>query len=182
MSASIVEQQPGVRFPGESDEYRRARNDLLEAEIALRRQSEAVAAQRRRLPVGDLVPADYAFEEWDAGECAARTVRLSELFEAGRDTLFVYSFMFNPGPTGRPLEVACPMCTSMLDAVDGQLPHIAQHISFAVAAKAPIERSARTRGRVAGATYGCSVAVVGDPGPHPARPGSATRIPVVDSR
>ena len=32
------------RFPNESDEYRRARDGLLEAEIALRRQIEAVAA------------------------------------------------------------------------------------------------------------------------------------------
>ena len=30
-----------VRFPGESDEYRRARDELLGAEIELRRQIEA---------------------------------------------------------------------------------------------------------------------------------------------
>ncbi len=33
-----------VRFPGETDEYRRARDELLEAEIDLRRRTEAVAA------------------------------------------------------------------------------------------------------------------------------------------
>jgi predicted dithiol-disulfide oxidoreductase (DUF899 family) len=38
------------RFPNESD--RRARDRLLEAETALRRQIEAVAAQRRALPPG----------------------------------------------------------------------------------------------------------------------------------
>lgn len=90
------------------------RDELLEAEIALRLQIEAVAAERRRLPLGGALPTDYAFEEWDAGACAARTVRLSELFENGEDTLYIYSFMFNPGVTERPLEVACPMCTSML--------------------------------------------------------------------
>lgn len=41
-----------MRFPGESAEYRRARNSLLGAEIELRRSIEAVAAQRRRLPRG----------------------------------------------------------------------------------------------------------------------------------
>ena len=85
------------RFPGESDEYRRARDELLQAEVDLRRQIEAVAAQRRELPLGGEVPVDYTFEEWDADTDAARPVRLSELFEDGKDTLFLYSFMFIPG-------------------------------------------------------------------------------------
>ena len=38
-----------VRFPGESDEYRRARDALLVEEIELRRHIERVAEQRRRL-------------------------------------------------------------------------------------------------------------------------------------
>ncbi len=41
-----------VRFPGESAAYRAARDELLRAEVALRRQTEAVAAQRRALPAG----------------------------------------------------------------------------------------------------------------------------------
>jgi predicted dithiol-disulfide oxidoreductase (DUF899 family) len=138
-----------VRFPGESDEYRRARDDVLKAEVDLRRQSEAVAAQRRALPLGGEVPIDYEFEEWDAAANTSRAVRLSELFEKGKDTLFLYSFMFNPDESGRPLAVACPSCTSILDAVDGAAPHLKQQINFAVAAKAPIERfraHAQTRG------------------------------------
>ena len=39
-----------IAFPGESAEYRAARNRLLEREIELRRAMEAVAAARRRLP------------------------------------------------------------------------------------------------------------------------------------
>jgi hypothetical protein len=39
-----------VRFPGESDSYRAARNDLLHQEVALRRSIEDVAALRRKLP------------------------------------------------------------------------------------------------------------------------------------
>ena len=129
-----------VRFPGESNEYRHARNELLGAEVALRRQTEAVSAQRRTLPLGGDVPTDYAFDEWDAGADAARTVHLSELFGDGRDTLFLYSHMFIPGKAGLPLEEACPACTSIIDAVDGEVPHITQRLNFAVVAKAPIER------------------------------------------
>ena len=41
-----------IRFPGESEEYRAAREELLRAEIELRRHTERVAAQRRALPPG----------------------------------------------------------------------------------------------------------------------------------
>jgi len=41
-----------TRFPGETIEYREARDRLLEAEVALRKQTEAVAAMRRTLPLG----------------------------------------------------------------------------------------------------------------------------------
>jgi predicted dithiol-disulfide oxidoreductase (DUF899 family) len=121
-----------LRMPGESDEYRQSRDDLLRAERDLRRQIEGVAAQRRALPPGGEVPADYVFDEWDAAANAPRQVRLSELFEDGKDTLFLYSFMMAPGAR------ACPSCTSIVDGIDGAQRHIAQRINFAVCAKAPI--------------------------------------------
>ena len=40
------------RFPNESDDYRKARDALLDAEVELRAQAEAVAEQRRQLPMG----------------------------------------------------------------------------------------------------------------------------------
>src|SRR5919109_3897540 len=86
-----------VTFPGESAEYRAARDRLLEREIELRRAMEAVAAERRELPPGGPVPADYIFQ----GERAAGgqgEVRLSELFAPGRDSLAIYSFMFPRDP------------------------------------------------------------------------------------
>ncbi len=43
------------RFPNESVSYRSARNRLLRAELALRRQIEKVAAMRRELPAGGAV-------------------------------------------------------------------------------------------------------------------------------
>jgi predicted dithiol-disulfide oxidoreductase (DUF899 family) len=48
-----------VRYPGESAEYREARDRLLTAEVELRRQIEAVAAARRDLPPSGEVPEDY---------------------------------------------------------------------------------------------------------------------------
>jgi predicted dithiol-disulfide oxidoreductase (DUF899 family) len=128
------------RFPGESGEYRRARDELLQAEIDLRRQTEAVAAQRRRLPFGGTVQSDYVFREWDATADAPRDVRLSELFDDGKDTLFLYSFMVVPAEQELGFVGPCPSCTSIIDAVDGELPHITERMSFAVAAGVPIER------------------------------------------
>ena len=81
----LSERVHDVRFPGETDHYREARDELLRAEIDLRRQIEAVAAQRRELPFGDEPPEDYVFEEWDDGAGAPGTVRLSELFDRTPD-------------------------------------------------------------------------------------------------
>ncbi len=39
-------------FPNETPEYRAAREELLAAEVELRRQTERVAAQSRELPLG----------------------------------------------------------------------------------------------------------------------------------
>ncbi|MBV9997392.1 MAG: DUF899 family protein [Caulobacteraceae bacterium] len=130
MSVSDASPIHGVRFPGESDDYRQARDRLLESEIALRRQIEAVAAQRRALPPGGPTPEDYVFEEGDE----ARSVRLSELF-GGKQTLILYSYMFGPR-----MERPCPSCTSILDALDGEAAHITQRVALAVAARSPIAR------------------------------------------
>jgi predicted dithiol-disulfide oxidoreductase (DUF899 family) len=156
----VVSADPDIRFPGESGEYRRERNRLLDAEIELRRATERVAAQRRALPPGGAVPDDYRFE--DAAGGGGGEVRLSELFAPGKDTLVVYSFMFprwsgdtRPGPahgeTARlPLaETPCPSCTSILDSLDGAAPHLAQQVNLAVVAKSEPERIrafARERG------------------------------------
>ncbi|HWX74401.1 MAG TPA: DUF899 family protein [Solirubrobacteraceae bacterium] len=126
------------RFPNESEAYRSARDELLAAEIELRRETERVAAQRRALPLGGAVSSDYAFQEWDRDADAPHEVRLSELF-GEKDTLFLYSFMVVPGEQGLPFVGPCPSCTSIIDSVDGALPHITRRIAFAVAAGAPIE-------------------------------------------
>jgi predicted dithiol-disulfide oxidoreductase (DUF899 family) len=141
-----------VRFPNESAEYRAARERLLEREIELRRAMEAVAAERRALPAGGPIPKDYVFQGPGA-DGAPKDVRLSELFAPDKDSLIIYSFMFprdpgddRPGPeTGStaklPLaEGPCPSCTALLDQLDGAVEHAAQHVNFAVVAKAPLPR------------------------------------------
>jgi predicted dithiol-disulfide oxidoreductase (DUF899 family) len=139
-------------FPGESAGYRAARNRLLEQEIELRRAMEAVAASRRRLPPGGIVPRDYIFQTLGPRGGSAE-VRLSEMFGPAKDSLVIYSMMFprasddlSPGPrSGQtallPLaEGPCPSCTAFLDQLDGAAEHASQRINLAVAVKAPIER------------------------------------------
>jgi len=135
------------RFPNESESYRKARNELLQAEIELRQRVEQVAALRRQIPVGGEIPEDYVFEEGAADLSdleTVRTVRLSQLFQPGKDTLAIYSFMFGPK-----MKTACPMCSSILDALNGTAVHATQRIGLAVVAKSPLERIrtfARERG------------------------------------
>jgi len=143
---SLVSAQT-TRFPGESAQYRAARNKLLASEIALRRQMEEVAAQRRKLPLGGVLAQDYEFDEGasdlDEGS-TVRKVKFSQLFEHPDASLVVYSFMYGPK-----MAKACPSCSSILDSLNGTAPHAAQRINLVVVAKSPIERiraHARERG------------------------------------
>jgi predicted dithiol-disulfide oxidoreductase (DUF899 family) len=135
------------RFPGESPAYREARDTLLQAEIALRRKIEEVAAMRRTLPLGGEIPEDYIFDEGAADledSATTRKTHLSELFQPGKDTLAIYSFMYGPK-----MKAACPSCTSIVDSLDGTAPHATQRINLAVVARNPLEKiraHARSRG------------------------------------
>ncbi|SRR6266508_271415 len=142
-----------LTFPGESADYRAARDRLLEQEIELRRAMEAVAVARRALPPGGVVPEDYVFRGAGADGTPA-DVRLSELFAPGKDSLLIYSMMFprfpddeRPGPaagqTARlPLaEGPCPSCTALLDQFEGAADHVSAHVNLAAIAKAPLERA-----------------------------------------
>jgi predicted dithiol-disulfide oxidoreductase (DUF899 family) len=135
------------QFPGEADSYRRARNELLQAEIDLRRRVEEVAALRRQLPLGGEVVEDYVFEEGPADLDAPSIVLgvgLSQLFQSDKDTLVIYSFMFGPK-----MKAACPMCSSIIDGLNATAIHATQRLSLAIVAKSPLERIrafARERG------------------------------------
>jgi len=146
---SEILREPNVQFPGESSEYRRARNELLAREEQLRRLTEEVAAGRRALPAGGLIKEDYVFETATDG----REVRLSELFTPGRKSLVIYNMMFprwseDPRaavPDGKtaqlPLvEQPCPSCTSVVDGLEGTAFHLAERINLVVIAKTSPDR------------------------------------------
>jgi predicted dithiol-disulfide oxidoreductase (DUF899 family) len=97
----------------------------------LREKIEAVASQRRKLPLGGKIPEDYAFEEVDVATRELSTVRLSELFTEGKNSLIVYGFMFGPD-----WNAPCPACKSFTDAVNGIAPHVRARTNFAFVAKA----------------------------------------------
>ena len=122
-----------MAFPNESRAYREARNALLDAEIALRRQTEAVAEMRRALPPGGEVPEDFVFERMGA-HFRPEKVKLSELF-GEHETLLLYSYMF-----GAERDSPCPGCTHLLDCIDGAARHVPQRAALYVAAASPIAR------------------------------------------
>ena len=129
----------GITFPGESLEYRAARDRLLEQELELRRAMGAVAAERRALPPGGPVREDYVFQS-EAGD-----VRLSGLFAPGKDSLVVYSFMFPRDPADDRAgehDGPCASCVALLDQLDGSAFHVAPLLNFVVVAKAQIDRVA----------------------------------------
>lgn len=113
-------------WPGESEEYRKMRNALLQKEKQLRALNEEIAEERRALPRGGKLLKNYEFSRANDGQ----SVKFSDLFEAGKDTLFAYSLMYKP-------EMApCPMCVSLLDGLDLSIKQICQRINVAVFARA----------------------------------------------
>ena len=127
-SANELAKKNGVRFPNESSEYRHARDALLAEEIELRRHIERVAEQRRALPLGGIVPKNYAL----IGENGP--ANFSELF-GDKQTLAVYSYMYGP-KRAQP----CPMCSSLMAAWDGEALDVEQRIALVMVARSPIER------------------------------------------
>ncbi|WP_424832104.1 DUF899 family protein [Ruegeria sp.] len=113
-----------VSLPNESAEYRAARNALLTAETELRARIEDVAALRRNLPKGGILPQDYAFQSLDG-----KPAPLSSLL-GSHDTLAIYSLMYGPEA-----KSPCPMCSAFLDGLDGQVAHICRKIALAVVAQ-----------------------------------------------
>ena len=68
-----------LRYPNESQEYRKAREALLKDEQELVAKTKAVAEKRRKLPPGGQLKEDYAFQWADGGKVGQR-VKFSELF------------------------------------------------------------------------------------------------------
>ncbi len=123
------------RMNGESEAYRQARDALLEAEIALRDQREAVAEQRRKLP-RDTAIDDYVFQEGPADldlDGPVSEIRLSDLLGESGKPLIVYQYMY-----GAAQSAPCSMCTMWVDGLNGVSQHIDQTANFVVVAGADI--------------------------------------------
>ena len=110
------------KYSGESDAYRQIREELLDAEIALKSQVGRVAELRRKLPLNP-VEREYVFREGPADleqDEPLRETRLAELFDEGRDDLIVVHFMFEQS-----WEKGCPMCTMWAHGYDAIADYIA---------------------------------------------------------
>jgi predicted dithiol-disulfide oxidoreductase (DUF899 family) len=108
-------------------EWRAARDKLLVKEKELTKAHDALAAERRRLPM-ILIDKPYSFE----GPNGRAT--LLDLFE-GRKQLLLYHFMFGPNS-----DVGCDGCSMVMD----HLPHPAhlnaRDVSLAVVSRAPLKK------------------------------------------
>jgi predicted dithiol-disulfide oxidoreductase (DUF899 family) len=112
-----------------TSEWQGARDALLVKEKEATRARDALAAERRRLPMV-LIDKDYVFDG-PYGQA-----RLPDLFEGHRQ-LILYHFMFAPDVHGWP-TAGCEGCSMFVDQV-GHLAHFhARDTSFALVSRAPL--------------------------------------------
>src|ERR671919_1502176 len=117
------------------DEWQAAREELLAKEKEATRARDALAAERRRLPMVR-IDKDYVFDGPDGN------ATLLDLFE-GRRQLLLYHFMFGPNR-----DVGCDGCSMFVDQI-GHLAHLhARDTSFALVSRAPIARIEAYRKRM----------------------------------
>jgi predicted dithiol-disulfide oxidoreductase (DUF899 family) len=110
-------------------EWQVAHQNLLDKEKEATRARDALAAERRRLPMVQ-IDKDYVFNGPDG------QTSLLDLFEERRQ-LILYHFMFAPGVGGWP-SAGCPGCSMFVDQI-GHLAHLhARDTSFALVSHAPL--------------------------------------------
>ncbi len=110
------------------EEWEAARNELLAEEKELTRRGDELAKRRRELP-WVRIEKEYELETAD------RKKSLADLVD-GRSQLLVYHFMFGPD-----YEAGCPTCSSMVDGLDGLLPHLhARDVTMALVSRAPVPK------------------------------------------
>jgi predicted dithiol-disulfide oxidoreductase (DUF899 family) len=121
---------------GTQEEWQQARDELLKEEKELTRRGDELARKRRELP-WVLVETDHRFVTEDG------TKTLAELFD-GRSQLLVYHFMFGP-----PYEAGCPVCSSIADTLNAQVPHLtARDTTLLLVSRAPLENLLTYRERM----------------------------------
>jgi predicted dithiol-disulfide oxidoreductase (DUF899 family) len=116
------------------DEFEAQLNQLRAREKEHTHEGDAIAAQRRRLPMVEVDPSTKLIG-------ANGPVTLLDAFE-GRQQLIAYFFMWN---NGRPAQDQCQGCT-WITAQMGELSYFhARDVTFAVFAQGPYEESVRYR-------------------------------------
>jgi len=109
------------------DQWLLARKELLVQEKEETRVRDAVAAQRRKLPMVE-IDKDYVFEG------PAGKARLLDMFE-GRQQLIVYHFMWLDEP-----DEGCPSCSFVVDNI-GDVSHLhATQTSLVLVSRAPLAK------------------------------------------
>lgn len=111
-----------------AEEWGITREKLLVKEKAATRAHDALAAERRRLPMV-LIEKKYSFEGPNG------RASLLDLFE-GKRQLLLYHFMFAPGVHGWP-DAGCPGCSMFVDQVGHQAHFHARDLNFVLVSHAP---------------------------------------------
>jgi predicted dithiol-disulfide oxidoreductase (DUF899 family) len=130
-SREKFEKEPLVSHPPivSREEWQRARDQVLVKEKAATRARDALAAERRRLPM-------FRIEKSYVFEGAEGKASLLDLFD-GRRQLIVYHFMFAPDVEGWP-SAGCPGCSMVVDHI-GPLAHLhARNTSLVLVSRAPL--------------------------------------------
>jgi predicted dithiol-disulfide oxidoreductase (DUF899 family) len=116
-------------------EWQAAQDALRAIEKKASKERDALAADRRRLPM-TRIEKSYTFDGSDGKST------LLDLFE-GRSQLLLYHFMFGPNQ-----EAGCDGCSMFVDQI-GHLAHLhARDTSFALVSRAPFEKIARYKERM----------------------------------
>jgi predicted dithiol-disulfide oxidoreductase (DUF899 family) len=120
-------------------EWQKTLNTLLDKEKAATHARDALAAERRRLPMVK-IEKSYVFD------APTGNMSLLDFFE-GRKQLILYHFMFAPGVEGWP-TAGCPGCSMFIDQV-GHLAHLhARDTSFCLVSRAPLANIIRYKERM----------------------------------
>ena len=116
-------------------EWQAAREALLVKEKEATRARDALAAERRRLPMVR-IEKEYVFDGVDG------KATLLDLFERRRQ-LLLYHFMFGPNQ-----DAGCDGCSMFVDQI-GHVAHLhAREVSFALVSRAPLAKITEYRERM----------------------------------
>jgi predicted dithiol-disulfide oxidoreductase (DUF899 family) len=137
--------ESGIKFPKivSAIEWQKARDALLAKEKAATKARDALAAERRRLPMVR-IEKEYVFA------ASKGKMSLLDLFE-GRRQLLLYHFMFAPPVPGWP-DAGCVGCSMVTDQF-GHIAHLqARETSFCLVSLAPLKNIEKFKKRM-GWTY-----------------------------